>query len=149
MQIYYFKEGASSVTMKHRHRSRRDNYSLKVKQTNNNKHSIDNPRKPFENMGVFYDPAETYNLGSVGKCNKVCKFCRALKFPREADRLCCNKGHFKLAPLKPLPPEIQKYMDPKKHPYSKSFLEEIRSYSNCFQMTSFGTKKSTGGTNFY
>lgn len=59
-------------------------------------------RKPYENMAFFYDPAKTYNLGGVGKCDNVCKFCRALKFPREADGMCCNKGQVKLEPLQPI-----------------------------------------------
>lgn len=106
-------------------------------------------RKPYENMAFFYDPAKTYNLGGVGKCDNVCKFCRALKFPREADGMCCNKGQVKLEPLQPIPTELKRYMDSKKNAESKHFTENIRNYNSCFQMTSFGTKKSNGERNCF
>ena len=41
---------------------------------------------------------------SIGQMNKVCKFCHALKFPKETPNLCCNKGKIQLKPF-PKPPK--------------------------------------------
>ena len=50
--------------------------------------------------------------------------------------MCCSAGKVHLPALTNLPEPLKSLLDGA-HPHSKHFLENIRSYNNCFQMTSF------------
>lgn len=95
--------------------------------------------------GMNYNPNENYDWAHIGKCDVVCPKCYALKFKGETTGLCCAKGEVKLPPLQPLPPEIQYYVDHPETRESKEFFRNMRQYNSLFQMTSFRSKKSTGG----
>ena len=68
---------------------------------------------------------------------KVCRYCDALKWPGEAPGMCCSNGKVKLPSLQPPPEPLESLMSGTT-PTSKHFLENIRRYNSCFQMTSFG-----------
>lgn len=103
-----------------------------------------NRRRKIKNLGFLYDPNQSFDLANVGKCSNVCPHCFALKFPKETDGMCCNKGKVKLPPLRPPPMEIQIYLDQPESEDSTHFFKNIRKYNSLFQMTSFRSKKSTG-----
>ncbi|GBP92459.1 hypothetical protein EVAR_99635_1 [Eumeta japonica] len=69
--------------------------------------------------------------------NNICQFCHAKKFSKETPGLCCMNGKIRLPPLEAPPQEFLHYMTGET-PESKHFLQNIRSYNSCFQMTSFG-----------
>jgi hypothetical protein len=64
-------------------------------------------------------------------------YCGALKWVGEAPGMCCAGGKVSLTPLQP-PPEPLALLMSGTTPRSKHFLEHIRKYNCCFQMTSFG-----------
>ena len=68
---------------------------------------------------------------------EVCSYCDALKWPGEAPAICCSNGKVKLPSLR-LPPETLESLMLGTAATSKHFLENIRKYNSCFQMTSFG-----------
>jgi hypothetical protein len=94
------------------------------------------------NLEVFqYDPSYDYGLYpkvTIGKMDKVCEFCRAKKFRTEPPGMCCSNGKVKLDTLNPPPEPLLSYMSGRTSE-SKHFLQNIRRYNSCFQMTSFGT----------
>jgi hypothetical protein len=67
------------------------------------------------------------------KIDKVCEFCRAKKFRTEPP------GKVKLDTLNPPPEPLLSYMLGRTSE-SKPFLQNIRRYNSCFQMTSCGTR---------
>lgn len=94
-------------------------------------------------MAAFdYDLNYDYSIHpniSIGKMNQICKFCQALEYITESPGICCANGKMKL-PLLEVPPEpLQSYFAATT-PNSRHFLENIRKYNSCFQMTSFGPK---------
>ena len=90
-----------------------------------------------------YDPANSYDSHLqlyIGQMNGVCSYCEALKWPGETPGMCCSGGKVKLQSLQfPLEPLESLLFGTT--PTSKHFLENIRKYNSCFQMTSFGTTK--------
>ncbi|XP_054720603.1 uncharacterized protein LOC129230227 [Uloborus diversus] len=74
-----------------------------------------------------------------------CPVCHAKKFKRESPGLCCSGGKVQLPPLPP-PPEPLYSLLMGHHPDHRHFIDRIRQYNGCFQMTSFGAKqiKETG-----
>ncbi|XP_065654837.1 uncharacterized protein LOC136081451 [Hydra vulgaris] len=70
----------------------------------------------------------------------VCQHCSAHKWKGEAPGLCCNNGKVVLPALIP-PPDPLKSLMCGTTPASRHFLENIRRYNSCFQMTSFGAKE--------
>jgi len=85
-----------------------------------------------------YDPNADYRVcASIGKMDKVCKYCRALKFKNEPPAMCCRGGKVRLDPLAPPPPELSALMRGDTAE-SRDFLKNILKYNACFQMTSFG-----------
>ncbi|XP_059160882.1 uncharacterized protein LOC131944344 [Physella acuta] len=93
------------------------------------------------NLSAFsYDPDFDYSLHrgvAIGKMDKVCEFCYALKFKNETPGMCCASGKVKLPELH-LPPELLSTLVSGETSQSKHFLENIRRYNSSFQMTSFG-----------
>lgn len=100
------------------------------------------PRDLFQ-AGFRYLPNCDYSSHpnvTFGKMDRVCGFCRALKFRREPAGLCCANGKVELLPLLP-PPEPLRSLVAGESADSKHFLQNIRSYNSCFQMTSFGATR--------
>ncbi|GFT13183.1 putative DNA helicase [Trichonephila clavipes] len=92
------------------------------------------------NLSSFhYDSNNDYSLHPnvvIGKMDKICMYCRALKFKNETRGMCCASGKVKRLnyihhqPLSTFLSGVTRV--------SKHFLENIRKYNSCFQMTSFG-----------
>ncbi|XP_076251479.1 uncharacterized protein LOC143190795 [Rhynchophorus ferrugineus] len=78
-----------------------------------------------------------YQCVVIGSMNLVCSHCKALKYKKEANGLCCANGKVKLIPLDP-PPEPLYSLVSGIGTDSIHFLTHIQQYNNCFQMTSFG-----------
>ena len=87
------------------------------------------------NAAFSYDSNRDY--GSYPRMSRIRPHYRALKFPSETPELCYAGGEFKLPPLLP-PPESLSFSMAGLTPESKHFLDNIRKYNSCFQMTSFG-----------
>lgn len=75
----------------------------------------------------------------IGEMNKLCPHCKALTFLKEPPGMCCSNGKVKLPPLEEPPEPLKTYVSGTTAA-SKSFLNAVRSYNSCFQMTSFGAK---------
>ena len=76
----------------------------------------------------------------IGSMTVVCSHCSATKFKGETSGLCCKNGKVQLPTLQ-TPPEPLKHLLLGDTPESRHFLDNIRKYNSCFQMTSFGTTK--------
>lgn len=72
--------------------------------------------------------------------NIICPYCNAVKFPKEPPGMCCSSGKVKLIPI-PKPPEPLLNLMTNETSISRHFLNHIRQYNSCFQMTSFGATK--------
>jgi len=108
------------------------------------------PWKIKTNSASNYDPDTAYNIDAfitLGKMDKKCKFCCALKWKGESKGICCKEGKVKLPSLKVLP-EPLKSLILGDHPSHAHFMDCIRKYNNCFQMTSFGKTKIIREGNF-
>lgn len=91
----------------------------------------------LEHEAFHYDPTKDYNEHSsvvIGRMVKVCNFCKAKKFKGETPSVCCSSGKIRLPALNVPPPEFFEYMNGET-PKSKYFLQKIRRYNACFQMT--------------
>ncbi|XP_063920386.1 uncharacterized protein LOC135135292 [Zophobas morio] len=78
---------------------------------------------------------------------KLCLHCRALKFQKEAPGMCCSNGKINLPPLTEPPEPLLTYVAGVTRE-SKHFLQHIRKYNSCFQMTSFGATNIVRYNNF-
>lgn len=90
--------------------------------------------------GFAYDKNIDYELNnfiSIGKMNYICKWCHALKWKGESEGMCCKSGRVILPPLAKVPEPLFSLMNGK-HESSEHFLDSMRKYNSCFQMTSFG-----------
>ncbi|CAF1413916.1 unnamed protein product [Adineta ricciae] len=97
----------------------------------------------LEGEAFRYDPTKVYDSHPqlcIGRMIKHCLHCNALKWPGEAPGMCCSNGKVKLPALK-TPPEPLESLTSGRLAESKHFLENIRRYNSCFQMTSFGVSK--------
>ncbi|XP_062817668.1 uncharacterized protein LOC134293583 [Anolis carolinensis] len=91
--------------------------------------------------GFHYNPHKDYDQYPnviIGQMNQICRYCHAKKFKMEPPGLCCKSGKVALPPLEQPPDELLSYMSGSTSE-SKHFLQNIRRYNSCFQMTSFGT----------
>ena len=94
----------------------------------------------MEGEAFKYDLTKSYDSHpqlSIGRMTDVCAHCEAFKWSGEAAGMCCSNGKVKLPPLRP-PPEPLKSLMLGVTSESKHFLDNIRKYNSCFQMTSFG-----------
>ena len=94
----------------------------------------------IENEAFRYNPVnnyENYPQFDIGQMNHLCSYCGALKWAEEASGMCCSSGKIRLSQLQ-LPPEPLESLMSGATSRSKHFLENIRKYNSCFQMTSFG-----------
>ncbi|XP_023244045.1 uncharacterized protein LOC111642021 [Centruroides sculpturatus] len=92
-----------------------------------------------------YNSTKNYNEHPsvvIGKMDQICKFCKAKKFRGETQSTCCSSGKIRLPALNLLAPEFLEIMNGETQK-SKHFLQKIRSYNACFQMTSFGATAIT------
>ncbi|CAE1331970.1 unnamed protein product [Acanthosepion pharaonis] len=80
----------------------------------------------------------------IGVKNKVCTFCNAKKWAGEQPGRCCSGGKIKLPSLDE-PPQPLRDLLLGTTSNSTHFLEAIRKYNCCFQMTSFGAKAISEG----
>ena len=74
--------------------------------------------------------------------SKIYPYCKALRFNGETMGMGCASEKVKL-PLLAAPPKSLKTLLTGTTSKSKRFLSQIRKYSSCFQMTSFGAAVST------
>ena len=94
----------------------------------------------WKHQAMNYDPVVHYSTHkdiNIGTMSAVCKFCGALKWPKEPPGLCCNNGKIKLPLSQPPPLPLCDLLDMPTSP----FLSNIRRYNSAFQMTSFGCSK--------
>lgn len=107
-----------------------------------NRHAQSRERTEL-NMAAFnYDPKFNYEHHRnilIGQMDKVCRHCQAIKYEKETPGMCCSNGKVKLPTLNEPPPALLNFFGP--DPLSRHFLQEIRKYNSCFQMTSFGATK--------
>jgi hypothetical protein len=106
--------------------------------------------KFMEREAFQYDPTKSYDGHPqlfIGLMTKVCSHCTALKWPGETPGMCCSGGKVKLPPLRSPPEPLESLMSGKA-PESKHFLDNIRKYNSCFQMTSFGTSQKVVDSGF-
>ncbi|GFY21464.1 ATP-dependent DNA helicase [Trichonephila clavipes] len=93
------------------------------------------------NLSAFhYDSNNDYSLHPnvvIGKMDKICMYCSELKFKNETRGMYCASGKFKLPELHSPPEPLSTFLSGVTR-VSKHFLENIRKYNSCFQMTSFG-----------
>jgi hypothetical protein len=83
---------------------------------------------------------DNYAQFNIGRMDKACSSCGALKWAGKAPGMCCSGGKVNLTALQPPPEPLESLMSGTT-PRSKHFLENIRKYNSCFQMTSFGATK--------
>ena len=94
----------------------------------------------MEGEAFQYDPTKNYDghsLLHIGQMTDLCSHCNAYKWAGEAPGMSCSSGKVKLPALE-LPPEPLESLMSATTTRSKHFLENIRKYNSCFQMTSFG-----------
>ena len=101
------------------------------------------PWKVKANSGMAYNAHMAYEVDSavaLGTMSHKCQWCNALKWQEEAPGMCCSAGKVQLPPFETLPePLYSLLMDC--HPEHNHFMDRIRKYNGCFQMTSFGAKQ--------
>lgn len=83
----------------------------------------------------------------IGKMDNLCLHCHALKFKKEPPGMCCSSGKVILSSINE-PPEPLQSLVSGTTPLSKHFLENIRKYNSCFQMTSFGATQISDNNGF-
>ena len=88
-------------------------------------------------IGLLYNKNDSLTTADIGKMDKVCQHCSAVKFKGETLGCCCSSGKVVLDSFPPLPQLLQDLLSGES-PISKEFLQNLRSYNNCFAMTSFG-----------
>ena len=97
----------------------------------------------MRNTGFQYNPTiryEAHPIMLIGRMNIRCNACGALKWMGETAGMCCSGGKVRLQPLE-LPPEPLESLMTGETTRSKEFLQNIRRYNSCFQMTSFGATR--------
>ena len=93
--------------------------------------------------GMAYDIDTEYEIDStvaLGSMSNQCRWCNALKWKEEAPGICCSAGKVQLSPYEQLPEPLYSLIM-NIHPEHGHFMNVIRKYNSCFQMTSFGAKQ--------
>ncbi|XP_024888866.1 uncharacterized protein LOC112465530, partial [Temnothorax curvispinosus] len=101
------------------------------------------PWKVKAYSGMAYDPDVDYEADSIialGTMSQKCKYCNALKWKEEAPGMCCNDGKVQLSPFQPLPEPLYSLVMGS-HSEHVHFMNRVRKYNGCFNMTSFGAKQ--------
>lgn len=107
-------------------------------------------RNDLNNAAFNYDKDYDYNIHrdiAIGPMTNLCLYCRALKFQKETPGMCCSNGKVNLMTFTEPPEPLSTYVagDTRE---SKHFLDHIRKYNSCFQMTSFGATNIVNYDNF-
>ena len=91
-------------------------------------------QKVLDGTLIIKELANTNN--TIGKMNKVCNKCSAIKFPKESDHLCCSNG--KISNLQPFhePPEEIRHLWKDMTHQGKLFRKYIRPLNNSLSMAS-------------
>jgi hypothetical protein len=103
----------------------------------------ENLPKYLSGAAFNYNPNINYHEHQnvlIGKMEIICPHCAAYKWKDEPPGMCCSNGKVKLTPLFPPPDPLGRLMLGTTS-MSKHFLENIRRYNSCFQMTSFGATR--------
>ena len=88
-----------------------------------------------------YDSSLDYsNAAQIGSMSQSCGNCGALKWQKETKGMCCSNGKVSL-PTLTAPPEPLQTLLKGETAESGYFLNNMRKYNSCFQMTSFGADK--------
>ncbi|XP_071565387.1 uncharacterized protein [Temnothorax nylanderi] len=101
------------------------------------------PWKVKAYSGMAYDPDVAYEADSIialGTMSHKCKYCNAFKWKEEAPGMCCSAGKVQLSPFEPLPEPLYSLVMGS-HPEHVHFMNRVRKYNGCFNMTSFGAKQ--------
>lgn len=101
------------------------------------------PWKVKDHSGMAYDPDMAYEADStvaLGTMSHKCQYCNALKWKEEAPGMCCSAGKVQLPPFEPLPEPLYSLVMGS-HPEHVHFMNRVRKYNGCFNMTSFGAKQ--------
>lgn len=104
----------------------------------------------LELQAFHYDCKKQYSEHPnivIGKMDTICEYCHARKFKGETAGICCSSGKVNLPALDVPPPQLLAYMTGET-PDSNHFLQNIRRYNCCFQMTSFGASLICQEENF-
>ncbi|XP_045536286.1 uncharacterized protein LOC106720810 [Papilio machaon] len=99
-----------------------------------------NTWEAFQAAAFNYDPLIEYinhRLIVIGRMDKKCIHCKAFKWKEETSGMCCSGGKTSLPSLGE-PEEPLKSLLLYDSNESRHFLNRIRKYNCCFQMTSFG-----------
>lgn len=94
----------------------------------------------FNGIAFNYYPSIDYsnhNLLSIRHIDKICTHCGAAKWPGEFVGICCSNSKVKVPQLEK-PPEPLLTLLTEETKESKEFLQKIRKYNSCFQITSLG-----------
>ncbi|CAG9772259.1 unnamed protein product [Ceutorhynchus assimilis] len=89
--------------------------------------------------GLEYDPGIAYEH-YISAMNLKCQRCNALKWKGEAPGMCCSSGKVQLTAIQ-RPPEPLHSLLMGDHSDHTHFIDRVRQYNGCFQMTSFGAKQ--------
>ncbi|CAE1229740.1 unnamed protein product [Acanthosepion pharaonis] len=114
-----------------------------ISQLRDSLNGVTSPSASFwSNAAYNYDCTINYSARrdvQIGAMDKVCTFCNAKKWADEQPGLCCSGDKIKLPSLDE-PPQPLRDLLLGTTSESTHFLEAIRKYNSCFQMTSFGAK---------
>lgn len=88
--------------------------------------------------GMAYDPNVAYESDSTVSLGTMSHKCNALKWKDETPGTCCNAGKVQLPSFQHLPEPLNSLL---MKSYPDHFMNRIRKYNGCFQMTSFGAKQ--------
>lgn len=149
---------SSSLIKKRRRRARFTNYTrkkqIKKAQKKYRQNQTESRYKENTTMrlwkskvhsGMAYDPDIAYKTDTcvaLGSMTYKCQWCNALKWKDETLGMCCSAGKVQLERLKQLPEPLYSLVNAL-HPDHVQFMNNIRKYNACFQMTSFGGKQVT------
>lgn len=124
------------------HRAAQSRYDLSNPGRREERRQI--PWKVKAHSGMAYDPEVTYETDStlsLGTMSNKCQYCNALMWKEETSGMCCSSGKVQLLPLEP-PPEPLHSLLMNHHTEHAHFMDHIRKYNGCFQMTSFGSSQA-------
>lgn len=136
-----------------RSRSRREESDERAnarREQDRNRHSRrgQHERMPLFRAGFNYDSQRedliNHPLIVIGSMDVQCSYCQALTFHNEPKGLCCDKGTTHCSIFEP-PPNPWRELYSASNPQSNHFIDNIRRYNGCFQMTSFGADKTSDG----
>ena len=114
----------------------------------NSRQSIFEINREGSSADLDLPKAFLYNINSfqnecfIGELSNICSKCKAVRFPNELPSICCSNGKINLQPFPDPPPELKALISGSSDT-SDHFLENIRLYNNCFQLTSMGYTNAT------